>query len=67
MGRSKYHAYEARFLFMIEFTASVAFLMSSVYGSGQANSQPNKPAEIQNERTASEMIRPLTDSKEVEK
>lgn len=39
MSQSGHHAYKARFLIMIEITTGVAFLLSSLYGAGQTNSQ----------------------------
>ena len=57
-------------LFMIELTAGVAFLMSSVYGSGQAGTQINKTSidTVPDAKVITvENVRSFTDSKTVEK
>jgi hypothetical protein len=70
MSESERHAYQARFLIMIEFTTGVAFLMSSLYGSGQAPaniaaaSQYTKPEQATSSQV--ETVSPLKNEKEIE-
>ncbi len=73
MSQSEHHAYQARFLIMIEFTTGVAFLMSSLYGAGQADSHVANIAAVaqsgKSERaTTSQVIsvRPLKNEKDIE-
>ena len=66
MSESKRHACEARFLIMLELTTGVAFLVSSLYGSGNPiNTAQARVTNAIDEVIASE-TRTFTDSKEVE-
>ena len=73
MSQSEHHAYQARFLIMIEFTTGVAFLMSSLYGSGQADAHVANLAAVaqsgkSEQATTSqvEIVRPLQNEKDIE-
>lgn len=71
--RDKHHANIVHFLFMIEFTTGVAFLMSSLYGSGQADAHVANIAAVaqagkSEKATTSQVIAvsPLKNEKEIE-
>ena len=73
MSQSEHHAYQARFLIMIEFTTGVAFLMSSLYGAGQADSHVANIAAVAQSGKSEQAItsqvigvRPLKNEKDIE-
>jgi len=71
MSQSEHHAYQAHLFIMIEFTTGVAFLMSSLYGAGQADSHvANLAAVAQSRRTEQtiirEIVRPLKNENDIE-